>query len=144
LRLAARRVAIALRPSKTGPEDPRGVAPDRLGKSGNAGNAAYAGKLARKADFDAVYRNGKRHSSSHFTVFLKANELPQSRFGYSIKRALGGAVVRNRMRRRMREIVRLHREEISAGWDFVIHPKANVATAPFVALESALLRLLKP
>jgi ribonuclease P protein component len=100
-------------------------------------------KLVRKADFDAVYRNGKRRSSSHFTVFLKANELPHSRFGFSIKRALGGAVVRNRMRRRIREVIRLHRQEISAGWDFVIHPKANVQSAAFVALESDLLRLLR-
>ena len=102
-----------------------------------------AGKLLRKADFDAVYRNGKRRSSSYFTVFLKANGLPHSRFGFSIKRALGGAVVRNRMRRRVREIVRLHREEISAGWDFVIHPKANVAKAEFAALTADLLKLLR-
>jgi ribonuclease P protein component len=97
----------------------------------------------RKADFDAVYRNGKRRSSSHFTVFLRANDLPQSRFGFSIKRALGGAVTRNRIRRRVREVVRLHRQEISAGWDFVIHPKASVENAAFTALESDLLRLLK-
>jgi ribonuclease P protein component len=97
----------------------------------------------RKADFDAVYRNGKRRSSSHFTVFLKANDLPQSRFGFSIKRGLGGAVTRNRIRRRVREAIRLHREEISAGWDFVIHPKANVENAEFAALEKDLVRLLK-
>jgi ribonuclease P protein component len=97
----------------------------------------------RKPDFDAVYRNGKRRSNSHFTVFLKANDLPQSRFGFSIKRALGGAVVRNRMRRRMRELVRLHRKEISAGWDFVIHPKANVASVAFATLENDLVRLLR-
>jgi len=125
LRLAARRDAIASRPSKTGQEYPRGA------------------RIVRKADFDVVYRNGKRRSSSHFTVFLKANDLPQSRFGFSIKRALGGAVARNRIRRRIREVVRLHREEISAGWDFVIHPKANVEHAAFVALESDLVRLLK-
>jgi len=125
LRLAARRDAIASRPSKTGQQYPRGA------------------RIVRKADFDAVYRNGKRRSSSHFTVFLKANDLPQSRFGFSIKRALGGAVVRNRIRRRIREVVRLHREEISAGWDFVIHPKANLEHAAFVALQSELLRLLK-
>jgi len=125
LRHAARRDAIASRPSKKGQEYPRGT------------------RLVRKADFDAVYRNGKRRSSSHFTVFLKANELPESRFGFSIKRALGGAVVRNRMRRRIREVVRLHREEISTGWDFVIHPKPNVENATFAVLESDLLRLLK-
>ena len=125
MRHAARRDAIASRPSKKGREYPRGA------------------RLVRKADFDAVYRNGKRRSSSHFTVFLKANELPESRFGFSIKRALGGAVVRNRMRRRIREVVRLHREEISTGWDCVIHPKPNVENATFAVLESDLLRLLK-
>ena len=125
MRHAARRDAIASRPSKTGQEYPRGA------------------RIVRKADFDAVYRNGKRRSSSHFTVFLKANGLPQSRFGFSIKRALGGAVARNRIRRRIREVVRLHREEISAGWDFVIHPKAGVESAPFAALQSDLVRLLK-
>jgi ribonuclease P protein component len=125
LRRAARRDAIALRPSKKGQEYPRGA------------------RIVRKADFDAVYRNGKRRSSSYFTVFLKANDLPDSRFGFSIKRALGGAVVRNRIRRRIREVVRLHREEISAGWDFVIHPKAHVENAEFAALERDLARLLK-
>ena len=136
MRHAARRDAIASRPSKKGQENPLGAGPSSAGKLATE-------KLARKADFDAVYRNGKRRSSSHFTVFLKANDLPQSRFGFSIKRALGGAVARNRIRRRIREVVRLHREEISAGWDFVIHPKANVESAAFAALENDLVRLLK-
>jgi len=124
-RLAARRDAIALRPSKAGLEYPRDV------------------RLVQKAQFDAVYRAGKRRSSSHFTAFLKANNLPQSRFGFSIKKALGGAVVRNRIRRHLREIARLHREELPAGWDIVIHPKSSVAKAPFAALEADFLRLLK-
>jgi ribonuclease P protein component len=97
----------------------------------------------RKAEFDAVYRTGKRRSSSHFTVFFRANEQPQSRFGFSIKKTLGGAVVRNRIRRRLREMVRCHRLEIPAGWDIVIHPKSTVAKAPFAALTADLLRLLK-
>jgi ribonuclease P protein component len=51
--------------------------------------------------------------------------------------------VRNRIRRRLREIARLHREELPAGWDIVIHPKSSVAKAPFAALEEDFLRLLK-
>ena len=136
MRHAARRDVIALRPSNLPPSN-KGQAYPRDTRPGTAG------KLVRKAEFDAVYRNGKRRSSSHFTVFLKANDLPQSRFGFSIKRALGGAVARNRIRRRIREIVRLHREEIPAGWDFVIHPKATVENAAFAALENDLVRLLK-
>ncbi|PYT71719.1 MAG: ribonuclease P protein component [Acidobacteria bacterium] len=100
-------------------------------------------RLVRRGDFDAVYRAGKRRSSSHFTVFFRANELPQSRFGVSIKKALGGAVVRNRIRRRLREIVRCHRREIPAGWDMVIHPKSTAAKMPFAALAGDLLRLLQ-
>ena len=97
----------------------------------------------RRGDFDAVYRAGKRRSNSHFTVFFRANQLPHSRFGFSIKKALGGAVVRNRIRRRVREIVRGHRQEIPAGWDIVIHPKSNVARAEFASLRTDLLRLLR-
>jgi ribonuclease P protein component len=99
-------------------------------------------RLVRRGEFDAVYRAGKRRSNSHFTVFLRANQLPHSRFGFSIKKALGGAVARNRIRRRVREIVRCHRLEIPAGWDIVIHPKSNVAKAEFAALTADLLRLM--
>ena len=96
----------------------------------------------RRGEFDAVYRAGKRRSGPHFTVFFRANQLPLSRFGFSIKKALGGAVVRNRIRRRVREIVRCHRQEIPAGWDIVIHPKSAVAKKPFANLETELLRVL--
>ena len=97
----------------------------------------------RRGEFDAVYRAGKRRSSSHFTVFFRANAEPVSRFGFSIKKALGGAVVRNRIRRRVREIIRCRRAEIPAGWDVVIHPKSSVARAEFAAVSADLLRLLK-
>ena len=97
----------------------------------------------RRGEFDAVYRAGKRRSSSHFTVFFRVNDLPQCRFGFSIKKALGGAVVRNRIRRRLREMVRCHRLELPTGWDIVIHPKSSVARAPFAALTADLLRLLQ-
>ena len=90
-----------------------------------------------------MYRAGKRLASSHFTVFVRSNELTLSRFGFSIKKALGGAVVRNHIRRRVREIVRCHRQEIPAGWDIVIHPKSSVMRAEFAALAADLLRLLQ-
>jgi ribonuclease P protein component len=99
--------------------------------------------LVRRGDFDAVYRAGRRRSNSHFVVFFRANQLPHSRFGFSIKKALGGAVVRNRIRRRLREAVRCHRLELPSGWDIVIHPKSIVARAAHSALTSDLLRLLQ-
>jgi ribonuclease P protein component len=66
-----------------------------------------------------------------------------SRFGISVKKALGGAVVRNRIRRRIREILRRNRTEIPTGWDIVIHPRSSVARAEFSPLEAELVRLLR-
>jgi ribonuclease P protein component len=122
---AGRRAAIASRPNSPG-----GLRFPR------------EARIVRRGDFDAVYRAGKRRTSAHFTVFSRANSLPHSRFGFSIKKALGGAVVRNRIRRRLREIVRRHREGIPAGWDIVVHPKGAVAHANFAALSADLVRLL--
>jgi ribonuclease P protein component len=60
-----------------------------------------------------------------------------------VKKALGGAVARNRIRRRIREIMRRNQSEISSGWDFVIHPRRSVKEAQFAALEAELLGLLR-
>jgi ribonuclease P protein component len=123
---------------------------DVIGSPRSSGGAPAAGltfpreaRLVRRGEFDAVYRAGKRFSSSHFTVFVRRNDLALNRFGFSIKKALGGAVVRNRIRRRVREIVRCHRQEIPTGWDIVIHPKSSVAKAEFAALQQDLLRVLR-
>ncbi len=99
-------------------------------------------RLLRRAEYDAVYREGRRRSSREFTLFLRPNGLDSSRFGWSIKKALGNAVRRNRIRRRLREILRLHRQEIAPGWDIVIHPRSSAATAQFSALQAELLKLM--
>jgi ribonuclease P protein component len=91
-----------------------------------------------------VYRHGRRRTSRHFVVFLLPRSDPgaPSRFGTSVKREAGGAVARNRIRRRVREILRLHRQEFLTGWDMVIHPRATVATAAFAPLAAELAALL--
>jgi ribonuclease P protein component len=99
-------------------------------------------RLVRRAEYDAVYREGRRRTSREFTSFVRPNALGLSRFGWSIKKALGNAVLRNRIRRRLREIFRLHRQEIAPGWDIVIHPRSSAATADFPALTRELLKLL--
>jgi ribonuclease P protein component len=123
-------------------------------------------RLLKRVEYEAVYGAGQRRSSPQFSVFFRAQtvlpnaairwEPPResssagapaagrtSRFGISIKKALGGAVVRNRIRRRIREILRRNRTEIPTGWDIVIHPKSTVAQAAFAPLEAELVRLLR-
>ncbi len=121
-----------------GPTHASGPAPPAHGPGGLPREC----RLAHKADFDAVYREGRKRTSREFAVFLRANGLPLSRFGWSIKKALGTAVRRNLIRRRLREIVRLYRKEIAGGWDVVIHPRASAANADFAALTAELMKLL--
>lgn len=100
-------------------------------------------RLLRTGDYDRVYRDGRRRTVSQFVVFYRANGSNESRLGISVKRAQGTAVERNRMRRRLREIFRTHRQEIPAGWDIVIHPRSSTAQADFAALTKELVSLLK-
>ncbi|HEU5409428.1 MAG TPA: ribonuclease P protein component [Candidatus Acidoferrales bacterium] len=99
-------------------------------------------RLVRRAEFDAVYREGRRRSGGNFVIFARKNGLARGRFGMSVKKALGTAVVRNRIRRRVRAVLRLHRQEIAPGWDIVIHPSRATATMKFAQIETELLGLL--
>jgi ribonuclease P protein component len=97
----------------------------------------------RRAEFEAVYRGGGRKSSAQFVIFYRANSGSQSRLGISVKRALGTAVARNRVRRRIREIFRRNVSEISPGWDIVIHPRHAMTRTAFAAIQAELLGLLR-
>ena len=107
-----------------------------------------AGRLRKHSDFERVYKQGRRHFSPHMTVFfLRRAEgvLPEkgSRVGFTVGRGLGGAVERNRIKRRLREAVRLRRSVLEGagavdvvGVDIVINPKKSVLKLEFaVVLE---------
>lgn len=96
-------------------------------------------RLLRHSDFERVYKQGRRHFSPSMTVFyLQRQELPGTkaglRVGFTVGRALGGAVQRNRMKRRLREAVRLTWPAAAPLADVVINPKKVVLTAPFDAV----------
>ena len=99
------------------------------------------GRLLKHSDFERVYKQGRRHFSSHITVFyLRRAEgaLPDRgpRVGFTVGRVLGGAVQRNRIKRRLREAVRLRRAVLQGAVDVVINPKKSVLTVEFsVVLE---------
>src|SRR6266478_6599157 len=94
-----------------------------------------SGRLLRHADFERVYKQGRRHFAAHMTVFyLRRTEGEGMRVGFTVGRALGGAVDRNRMKRRLREAVRLSRTSPGPAVDVVINPKKSVRTVEFSVL----------
>lgn len=98
-------------------------------------------RLLRHADFERVYQQGRRHFSAHMTVFyLRRSEGEGLRVGFTVSRALGGAVDRNRMKRRLRECVRLCRPSVSLPVDVVINPKESLLAAAFADLQKEVSR----
>lgn len=98
-------------------------------------------RLLRRSEFEQVYSQGRRYSSPFFSAFLLKTGEPASRVGFTVPRALGKAVRRNRIRRRMREAVRLHLPEIGVGWNIVFNPRRAVLEADFAVLEQEVSRL---
>jgi ribonuclease P protein component len=127
-----------------------------------SGNAAFPrnARLLRHADFERVYKLGRRHFSASMTVFYwprpeaeratpalgakarAVNSLAAAglRIGFTVSRALGGAVQRNRMKRRLREAVRLTRPPAGASADVVINPKKSLLTVDFAAVVNEVSR----
>ena len=121
-----------------------GIAPNRnRNVSGPRKRAVFprSVRLLRRSDFARVYKQGRRHFAAHMTVFyLRRPEGDGLRVGFSVARVLGGAVERNRMKRRLREAVRVHWPALSAPVHVVINPKKSVLKADFSELSNEISR----
>jgi ribonuclease P protein component len=97
--------------------------------------AGRLGRLTRDEEFRQVYRRGVRRSSTLLVVHALPNSTNIVRVGLAVRRSLGPAVVRNRIRRRIREAVRAERYAIRGGVDLVVSPREAAVDAPFRALR---------
>jgi len=117
-------------------------------------------RLLRHADFERVYKQGRRHFSASMTVFywprpagveagankragVPAPHLPAPhglRIGFTVGRALGGAVQRNRMKRRLREAVRLTPPPAGVAADVVMNPKKSLLAVDFAVVRDEVSR----
>ena len=122
--------------------------------AGKVGSFPRSARLLRHADFERVYNQGRRHFSASITVFYlarpqtksenartgKGQETSGVRVGFTVGRALGGAVQRNRMKRRLREAVRLARPQTGSNVDVVINPKKSLLATDFSAVLNEVAR----
>jgi ribonuclease P protein component len=98
-------------------------------------------RIRRRVEYQQVYDRGTKIHSRSFTLFRLANGLDSGRLGIAATRKLGGAVVRNRAKRLVREVFR--RNKLAPGFDIVIVPRRELLDTSLVALESEFRHILE-
>lgn len=81
------------------------------------------------------------HGNSYLVLYARKNRTATNRVGVTVSKKLGHAVVRNRVRRRLREIYRLNEDMFAPGWDIVVVARSRCVSAEFGKLQSAYLSL---
>lgn len=101
-------------------------------------------RLAKRKDFGKVYRLGQSAANRQFVVYvMKNSQTEHMRAGISVSKKQGGAVVRNRLRRQLKEIVRLNANRIVPGHDFVIIVRRAAVGLSYREMEKSLIHVMK-
>ena len=98
-------------------------------------------RLTEAKDFVSTRREGQAWSDEYIVLVAKANGLDLSRVGYSVGRRVGNAVVRNKTKRRLREVVR--RVPIQEGWDFILIARKYASSADYHRLGGSVVSLVR-
>ena len=95
--------------------------------------------LKKNSDFRRLYSKGKSAVNPYVVVYCRRNRENTNRLGYTVSVKLGHAVVRNRVRRRLREIYRLNAPTMKQGYDIVIVARGRCVGAEYGKIEKAFL-----
>lgn len=109
---------------------------------GNAQDARFprVARVRRRPEYEGIYERGRRQSGRLMTVFVLENGLGRARLGIAATRKLGGAVVRNRAKRLVREVFR--RNPPDRGLDIVVIPRRELLEADYAHVEADFLAIL--
>ena len=93
-------------------------------------------------EFRRIYRKGKSVVSPYMVLYCQKNRQGRTRLGITVSTKLGKAVIRNRVRRRFREIWRLNQADMVPGWDIILVARVRAVEAPYEKLDKTYRKLL--
>lgn len=95
--------------------------------------------LKKNSDFRRLYSKGKSAAGPYAVVYCRRNREGVNRVGFTVSAKLGHAVVRNRIRRQLREIYRLNSSSLKQGYDVIIVARGRCVGAEYGRIESSVL-----
>lgn len=104
---------------------------------------AKEGRITTSRDFRRVYRYGNKKSGRFLKLYYLVNKYGNTRFGYSISKKVGKAVIRNRLKRRLRAICQQHLAFFQPGIDVVLVARERAVDASYGELEKEVLNLAR-
>ena len=99
--------------------------------------------LKKNHEFRRLYQKGRSAAGGSMVLYCRTNRLGHNRLGLTASVKLGGAVVRNRCRRRLREVYRLQSGRLRQGWDIILVARKRTAQAPWRELNDTFVRLCR-
>ncbi|PKM78758.1 MAG: ribonuclease P protein component [Firmicutes bacterium HGW-Firmicutes-15] len=100
-------------------------------------------RINRGKEYGYLYKNGRRITGKYIIVFIKENNLMNNRFGIVTSKKIGNAVIRNRAKRQIREVIRKNLQLIRPGYNMVIIARFNIKEVIFDLIEKDYLRIMK-
>ncbi|MFW5890799.1 MAG: ribonuclease P protein component [bacterium] len=99
--------------------------------------------IKKNEDFKKVYKHGKSYADKNLVFFILKNKEKKTRFGITTAKKINKAVVRNKMRRRLKEIVRKNIRSIRNGYDIVVMCRVRGMESSYKDLENSFIKLAK-
>lgn len=99
-------------------------------------------KLKKNKDFRYVYKKGKSFATRYLVLYIKKNSLNENRVGYSISKKVGKATVRNKIKRRLKEIIRKI-DKYKKGYDIIFIARNPIVNLHYQDLKKEVYKLLK-
>lgn len=99
-------------------------------------------KIRKNADFVKAYKRSRRYFNRDLSILVSKGATGNKRFGFTLTRKFGKANKRNRVRRRLTEIVRLNLDKFDDGYDYIIRPKNHCTDFSYDQLEKTLFHCL--